>query len=194
MNRLERWSRRKRSEQEAPSTSPRAAVSAEDESRAAGPDAHGAPEAVEGAPEPGSLDHTLPDPDTLPPGSDIKAYLVSGVSAGLRKRALRRLFAASHYGVRDGLDDYDEDFREKLKPLAEDVAERLRQWTRREVESDDEMPEEKAPEEVSSRAIDGGEQDGDEQDAREMPPEASDPAPDSDIADDAEGPSHERPG
>lgn len=194
MSRLERWSRLKRGETEETPVSPEAAADAgdrrssrpEDPPQEAGHSEHDATE----APEPGSLDHTLPDPDTLPPGSDIKAYLVSGVSAGLRKRALRRLFAASHYGVRDGLDDYDEDFREKLKPLADDVAERLRQWTRRRVEGDDETPEEEASEseELSSQGMDG-----DGHGAREMPPEASDPAPDSDIAEEAEGRSHERP-
>lgn len=70
---------------------------------------------------------TLPDPDSLPAGSDIRAYLEPGVDKALRKKALRRLFSAERYNVRDGLDDYDEDFREKLKPLSEHVAERLRQ-------------------------------------------------------------------
>lgn len=184
MSRLERWSRRKRGETEDTPPSPEASVPGE-ETR---PPADASPETADGEPEPGSLDHTLPDPNTLPPGSDIKAYLVSGVSAGLRKRALRRLFAASHYGVRDGLDDYDDDFREKLKPLAEDVAERLRQWTRREVEGDDETPTDEAPEELASRASDG-----EEQDTREPAPQASDPAPDADIADEAEVPADERP-
>lgn len=130
MSRLERWSRRKRGESQSLPASPEPPVAAEGEV----PPADAALGTADETLEPGSLDHTLPDPDSLPPGSDIKAYLVSGVSAGLRKRALRRLFAASHYNVRDGLDDYDEDFREKLTPLAEDVAERLRQWTRREAD------------------------------------------------------------
>ncbi|QFU01625.1 hypothetical protein FIU83_08245 [Halomonas sp. THAF5a] len=183
MSRLERWSRRKRGETEETPPEPEAAVPGE----ATHAPLNAAPETADGEPEPGSLDHTLPDPDTLPPGSDIKAYLASGVSAGLRRRALRRLFAASHYGVRDGLDDYDDDFREKLKPLAEDVAERLRQWTRREAEGDDEVPGDEAPEQVASRATDG-----DDQDAREPAPQASDPAPDADIAHEAEAPDDER--
>ncbi|MEQ6888153.1 DUF3306 domain-containing protein [Halomonas sp. CS7] len=191
MSRLERWSRLKRGEaQEAPVSSPPAEGEWPPSSLGADGREEDIPE--DDSPEtlePGSLDHTLPDPDTLPPGSDIKAYLVSGVSAGLRKRALRRLFAASHYGVRDGLDDYDDDFRAKLKPLAEDVAERLRQWTRREVEDDDEMLEAEAPKEVSSRDMDS-----DEHDARETPPEASDTASDSDITEDAEARTPERPG
>ncbi|WP_240036392.1 DUF3306 domain-containing protein [Halomonas urmiana] len=190
MSRLERWSRLKRGEAQDSPTSPAALTPVEDDRSPSNLEADsrqqnsGEDDSAQTR-EPGSLDHTLPDPDTLPPGSDIKAYLVSGVSAGLRKRALRRLFAAGHYGVRDGLDDYDDDFREKLKPLADDVAERLRQWTRRRVEGDDE-----APEEVSSSQGMGS----DEHDAREVPPDASDTASDTDIAEEAGARSHERPG
>ncbi|MDN3555069.1 DUF3306 domain-containing protein [Halomonas maura] len=70
----------------------------------------------------------LPDPDSLPAGSDITAFMAPGVSAGLRRRALKRLFAAEHYGIRDGLDDYDQDFRRTLTPLAGQAAQRLRRW------------------------------------------------------------------
>ncbi|MFG6160398.1 DUF3306 domain-containing protein [Halomonas sp. 1390] len=188
MSRWERWSRLKRGEAQQPPNSPATPAATEGDRHASNLEADsrqdiGEEDAAQ-APEPGSLDHTLPDPETLPPGSDIKAYLVSGVSAGLRKRALRRLFAASHYGVRDGLDDYDDDFREKLKPLAEDVAERLRQWTRRDIEGEDE-----APEEVTSQGMES-----DEHDAHESPPQASDPASDTDIVEEAEARSDERPG
>lgn len=147
MSRLERWSRLKRGElpasPEAPLPPRRAEAKESDE-----PDREPlAPDDPDRDAEqtPGSLDHTLPDPDTLPAGSDIKAYLASGVSSGLRKRALRRLFAADHYGIRDGLDDYDDDYREKLQPLASEVAERLRNWTRRQPD-DDEAAEEPASE------------------------------------------------
>ncbi|SDJ78722.1 DUF3306 domain-containing protein [Billgrantia gudaonensis] len=139
MSRLSRWSERKRAIIEDDSTSDAfdeavtnhdAAATNEMDSDLAAPL------------EPGSLDHTLPDPDSLPPGSDIKAFLSSGVSAGLRRRALRRLFAADRYGVRDGLDDYDDDYRQTLKPMAGELAQRVRQWTRQAVgESDEEMTE-----------------------------------------------------
>ncbi|WP_192037004.1 DUF3306 domain-containing protein [Halomonas sp. YLGW01] len=78
----------------------------------------------------------LPDPDTLPPGSDLTAYLASGVSRELRRRALKRLFSADHYHQRDGLNDYDQDYRQ-LKNLPQEVADRLRQWTRQLDEEDD---------------------------------------------------------
>ncbi|MDI5891984.1 DUF3306 domain-containing protein [Halomonas rhizosphaerae] len=150
MSRFERWSRLKRGELASSETPlpPRGAEAREDDAPDREPlesDHTERDTAPSGSPAPGSLDHTLPDPEALPPGSDIKAYLASGVSSGLRKRALRRLFAADHYGIRDGLDDYDHDYREKLQPLAGEVAERLRNWTRRQLD-EDEAPQEHASE------------------------------------------------
>ena len=145
MSRLERWSRLKRGDvpAQAPAPLERPLTSRESEDRdeeGPGVDQWGSTVSSD-AVSPGSLDHTLPDPDTLPAGSDIKAYLASGVSSGLRKRALRRLFAANHYGIRDGLDDYDDDYRQTLQPLASEVADRLRHWTRHAEDTDDEASE-----------------------------------------------------
>ncbi|MBY6207164.1 MULTISPECIES: DUF3306 domain-containing protein [Halomonas] len=70
----------------------------------------------------------LPDPETLVPGSDIRAYLEPGIDKALKQRALRQLFSAERYGIRDGLDDYDDDFRQRLTPLAKETAQRLRRW------------------------------------------------------------------
>ncbi len=138
MSRFERWSRRKLGEEVPgePDREPVARTSEHAEDEAAGE----APQDMAVEPEalaPGSLDHTLPDPDDLPAGADFTAYLKQGVSGQLRRRALRRLWTSGNYGVRDGLDDYDENYREVLKPLARDVAEQLRRWTR---------PSEEAPE------------------------------------------------
>lgn len=145
MSRFERWSRLKRGE--SPSSQETSAPSRESDEPDRKTQAFDLDHGTEpsGSPAPGSLDHTLPEPETLPVGSDIKAYLSSGVSSGLRKRALRRLFAADHYGIRDGLDDYDDDYRQTLQPLAGEVAERLRNWTRRQPE-DDEAPAEQTAE------------------------------------------------
>ncbi|TDO13814.1 MULTISPECIES: DUF3306 domain-containing protein [Halomonas] len=167
MSRFERWSRLKRGDTtqcDAPrsDTSPqdgesRKAETPQEEASTPAPSTRELTPPA--APPPGSLDHTLPDPDTLPAGSDIKAYLADGVSSGLRKRALRRLFAAEHYGLRDGLNDYDDDFRKKLTPLASEVAERLRDWTRQpwsedQAPHDDQTPQETASEELASRGGD----------------------------------------
>lgn len=128
MNRLSRWSRRKLGEHADDIERPEEAVAADAETPTIPPA------------EPGSLDASLPDPDTLPAGSDFTAFLQQGVSDGLRRRALRRMFSGEHYGIRDGLDDYDDDYRARLKPLTGDVAQRLRQWTRQPDESEVQAP------------------------------------------------------
>ncbi|GGX78744.1 hypothetical protein GCM10007160_02510 [Litchfieldella qijiaojingensis] len=150
MNRLSRWSRRKLGqdaddivtddidETTLHDTTPETENTSDGEATA------------DPAPDPGSLDASLPAPESLAPGSDIKAYLVPGVSAGLRKRALRQLFSADRYAVRDGLDDYDEDYRQRLKPLASEAAQRLRKWAERLDESADEPGEREQASEASA--------------------------------------------
>lgn len=190
MSRFERWSRLKRGEHpaspEAPLTSPAGETRASEEPDPAprDPDAPERDATSSGSPAPGSLDHTLPDPDTLPAGSDITAYLASGVSSGLRKRALRRLFAGKHYGIRDGLDDYDDDYRQKLQPLAGEVAERLRNWTRRQLEDDE------SPDEVTSDGMATGDE-GPHESSPDTPEQVS--HTDTDGAQEATR-SHDRPG
>lgn len=136
LNRLERWSRRKRGQtMEAPSPedAPIASVHVEahDDSplEAHEPDEPAQPSLAVDDPLPGSLDDTLPDPDTLQAGSDFTAFLQKGVSPALKRRALRRLYATGNYNVRDGLDDYDDDYSQ-LRPLARESAEKLRHWSR----------------------------------------------------------------
>ncbi|WP_311064750.1 DUF3306 domain-containing protein [Halomonas sp. DWK9] len=145
MSRFERWSRKKRGiesdgvehqERLAPTDLPldAQALTAEEE-------AVDAPEAEQAdvAPSPGSLDHTLPDPDTLPAGSDFSAFMVPGVSAALRRRALRRLWSTGNYNVRDGLDDYDADYTQQLKPMASELAGKLRRWANKAEETLDKL-------------------------------------------------------
>lgn len=135
MNRLSRWSRRKLGEQADDIERPEAVGAAAETVPVA--DVEAPPPLP---PEPGSLDASLPDPDTLPAGSDFTAFLQQGVSDGLRRRALRRMFSGEHYGIRDGLDDYDDDYRARLKPLTSEVAQRLRQWTRQPDETEVQAP------------------------------------------------------
>lgn len=145
MSRLSRWSRRK------------LGVDANEEVLEEPPVARHdqVDQASAPAPEPGSLDATLPDPDTLPSGSDFKAFLQEGVSDALRRRALRRMFSGDHYGIRDGLDDYDDDYRQQLKPLANEMAQRLRQWTHRVEEGE---PEVQAGESIEPSVVDTSEE------------------------------------
>ncbi|UTA79412.1 DUF3306 domain-containing protein [Halomonas sp. XH26] len=152
MSRLERWSRKKRGvesdEADAAldnppndSAEPKSELGLEaDALSAASSDTESldAEASVDDAPPlPGSLDHTLPDPDHLPAGSDFSAFMAPGVSAALRRRALKRLWATGNYNVRDGLDDYDADYRQQLKPMATELAGKLRRWANKAEEAVD---------------------------------------------------------
>jgi hypothetical protein len=55
-------------------------------------------------------DADMPDIDSLDENSDFSPFMSSGVSDELRNLALRKLFRASVFNIRDGLDEYDDDF------------------------------------------------------------------------------------
>lgn len=56
-------------------------------------------------------DEHMPPIDSLTEDSDFSGFLSPGVSERLRKQALRKLFSSAGFNIRDGLDDYDDDFR-----------------------------------------------------------------------------------
>lgn len=127
MSRFESWSRRKRGLEEHAQPTP-----GEEETPGTADDALDATDPAQTAADDevvaeGSLDDQLPAPETLSADSDFTSFLLPGVSPELKRRALRRMFSASHYNVRDGLDDYDQDFRQARK-LSSEVAMRLRRW------------------------------------------------------------------
>lgn len=70
----------------------------------------------------------------------VAQLLVSEASESVKKAALRKLFLSEEFNVRDGLDDYDDDYS-NLKSLSEGVAETLRDWVK------DKTEEESTPEE-----------------------------------------------
>ena len=116
---LRRWARRKREaarEQQAAVEARRgnASAGAPDACRPAGmPDAHRpdgeTPEAAV-VEERVLTDEDMPPLESLDEGSDYSGFLSPGVSEGLRRRALRKLFMSATFNVPDGLDDYDDDF------------------------------------------------------------------------------------
>ena len=55
-------------------------------------------------------DADMPDIDTLGDDSDFTGFMSPGVSDELRNLALRKLFHAPVFNIRDGLDEYDEDY------------------------------------------------------------------------------------
>ena len=55
-------------------------------------------------------DEDMPPVESLNEQSDYSAFLSPKVSEELRQAALRKLFKLPEFNVRDGLDDYDEDY------------------------------------------------------------------------------------
>lgn len=97
---LARWSRRK-----SEARTETVAAPAVSEPESVGETEAGAVEA------PSITDADLPPLESLDENSDFSAFLSPGVSEALRQRALRKLFSGAKFQFRDGLDDYDEDYR-----------------------------------------------------------------------------------
>ena len=89
---LHRWSRRKHEAQQSP-TSDLIVLSDPDTNAERLP-----------------TDADMPPLDTLTEDSDYSGFLSPRVSEALRKQALRKLFQSPGFNIRDGLDDYDDDF------------------------------------------------------------------------------------
>jgi hypothetical protein len=102
---LSRWSRRKL---EADQLAPAAEESAspDEEASLAMP----AAEQVDAVEKPELTDADMPDIESLNEDSDFSGFMSAGVSDELRNLALRKLFKAPVFNIRDGLDEYDEDY------------------------------------------------------------------------------------
>ncbi|MEZ8269966.1 DUF3306 domain-containing protein [Vibrio splendidus] len=70
----------------------------------------------------------------------VAQLLVSEASESVKKAALRKLFLSEEFNVRDGLDDYDDDYS-NLKSLSEGVAETLRDWVKDKTEEETTLEE-----------------------------------------------------
>ncbi|OEE11527.1 hypothetical protein OAY_08890 [Vibrio cyclitrophicus ZF205] len=83
------------------------------------------------------------DVQGLAPEEDVSVaqLLVSEASESVKKAALRKLFLSEEFNVRDGLDDYDDDYS-NLKSLSEGVAETLRDWVKDKTEEETTLEEE----------------------------------------------------
>ena len=60
--------------------------------------------------EPVLTDEDMPPIETLGEDSDFSMFMSSGVSDKLRNLALRKMFHVPAFNIRDGLDEYDEDY------------------------------------------------------------------------------------
>ncbi len=69
-----------------------------------------AAEEVDAVEKPVLTDADMPDIESLNEDSDFSGFMSSGVSDELRNLALRKLFKAPVFNIRDGLDEYDEDY------------------------------------------------------------------------------------
>ncbi|MFM2610359.1 DUF3306 domain-containing protein [Vibrio chagasii] len=82
--------------------------------------------------------------------------LVSEASESVKKAALRKLFLSEEFNVRDGLDDYDDDYS-NLKSLSEGVAESLRDWVKEKAEEETSSEQEQATENKEEVSVNNAE-------------------------------------
>ena len=124
---IERWSRRK-------------AESRGDESGSEPPvTTKGVLQSPVPEPPPRELaDADMPAVEALNEDSDVSSFFSPGVSEELRRLALRKVFHLPRFNVRDGLDDYDDDFTSFValgETLTADMRHRLAVEARRSSES-----------------------------------------------------------
>ena len=116
----ERWSRRK---QEAGSED------ADPPVQTRLPEAEAATE-----PAPELTDDDMPPIDSLDERSDYAAFLSPGISEYLRAQALRKLFQLPGMHLRDGLDDYDDDFTQ-FRELGKTITHEMQRMLNRELQA-----------------------------------------------------------
>jgi len=75
--------------------------------------------------EPVLTDEDMPGIETLNAQSDVSPFFNKGVSEALRKAALRHIFSLPSYNIRDGLNDYDDDYT-VFEPLGDTVTSDMR--------------------------------------------------------------------
>jgi hypothetical protein len=69
-----------------------------------------AAQAAEKKPAPAGEAPALPSPDSLTFESDFKAFMQAKVEEGVKRAALKKLFADPRFNVMDGLDTYIDDY------------------------------------------------------------------------------------
>jgi hypothetical protein len=97
-------------------------------------------------------DEDMPDVETLNETSDFSQFFSSGVSEELRNLALQKLFRLPEFNLRDGLNDYDEDFS-KMPELTEAVASKLRNWVEEQKEDFKEQLADEGSEETEKESV-----------------------------------------
>lgn len=112
---LSRWSRRKlqtEEESKREDTILEAAEATDDQANLQALEVDEAPPVL--------TDDDMPPIESLHEDSDFSMFMSSGVSDKLRNMALRKMFHAPVFNIRDGLDEYDDDFT-SFEPLGDIV-------------------------------------------------------------------------
>ncbi len=106
-------------------------------------------------------DADMPPIETLDENSDYSPFLSPKVSQKLRSVALRKLFHMAAFNIRDGLDDYDEDFT-IFEPLGDTITADMRHQMEREKEKEEQrlakLADDESGEERTERSDDDREQ------------------------------------
>jgi len=94
-------------------------------------------------------DADMPPIESLTAQSDLSDFFNKGVSAALKRAALRHVFSLPVYNVRDGLNDYDDDYT-KFEPLGDTITSDMK-WhkARKEREEAEALAAKKAEEEAA---------------------------------------------
>ena len=146
---LRRWSRRKQeSAQQAPEAEQGLPLDTEASLGTA------APVETEAESKPALTDADMPPIESLNENSDFSGFMSEGVSDELRNLALRKLFKAPVFNIRDGLDEYDEDYTyfEKLGDIVtSDMKHHIEMKEQKEREALAAETEQSADEELEAR-------------------------------------------
>ncbi|MCY4313268.1 MAG: DUF3306 domain-containing protein [Gammaproteobacteria bacterium] len=135
-------------------------------------------------------DEDMPPIESLDANSDYSVFMSKGVSENLRRMALRKLFSQGVFNIRDGLDDYDDDFTtfESLGDLVtsdmkhrEEMKEKVKQRElderKREAAGDDGAASDAAESEVVTDTVDENEPEADTTDDQTDPDNSRDDNP-----------------
>jgi hypothetical protein len=108
-------------------------------------------------------DADMPAIESLSEDSNFSQFMSSGVTDELRNLALRKMFKAPFFNIRDGLDEYDEDFTtfEKLGDIVTcDMRHQIEVEAKKKLEAEaKEIAESGAEEESATATPDGSEED-----------------------------------
>ena len=121
-------------------------------------------------------DADMPPLDSLNEGSDYSPFLSPGVSDGLRRLALRRLFSQPDFNITDGLNDYDEDYTQ-FAGLGNVITHEMKRMLAREQEQEQEQKQEEGAQPAQVRdteSVSTGDESPPEKPARQIIGEEAD--------------------